>query len=1046
MFRIKFPVLMCLFGCVVFGTACSINAVVSDHAVDSKSDYAETRVNTFTASSQSNSCLAIQRNGNTIVTWDSRRQQNGTYGIYLQRFSATGNRLGSETQVNLYTQNMQTKPAVATDGLDATWVAWESFGQDGSMNAIIARRFEGEAFTGSDEILVNETTKGQQSQVVVAGDSKGQATFVWTTPATEKHPQRIVFRRFDPSGQSIGAETFVDAAEFHQHLPTVSIDDQDRLTIAWAETDMSNRPRGIRARVFESDGIAISKTIQISPRDGQSHIEPAISAGSDRSFAVCWLRSNKQDYEVVFNRFNFAGERILPVTCVSPKNGSRISGATIAQADSGELVLAWNRGIDGGIKNESLVEARRFSRDGKAVGDYFQINQDSGSIRRMTSVSGTQRMAFDRHGHLAIAWNGNCADDEAAVGLTVKTPRARGFAIQAPEQFDGISASVEEVVARPHEPPTFDPLDIAIDRFGGDPSPLPQGNEFGFIGITASGWTPPDPTIAVGPGNLVATTNGAIAFFDKDGTKTFEDEIENSFGFWGSLGTDNFVFDPEVVFDPHSNRFFAMACERSDNGRSNFLLAVSDDDNPNGDWFKYRLDVTDLADNNIDSPNMAIDADAVYLTADFFGPDRYLIYMLDKADLLIGATPDTTNLLITGSQSYGIAVNYDANAPATYMIQGDEFATSTNLKLHALTDPLGTPNRVVTNVTVPAYGHPVDPPQLGTSSRPELFESRFWSCVYRNGSLWAVHHQSPNGTAAARARWYQFDMKGWPTSGDVPELVQSGDIQPDANTSTFFPSIWVDDEGNAAITFAKSSSTEFISMCRSLRAANDPLGEFRPLQVVRESLGSYSIGRWGDYSGTANDPAEPRTFWGIHEYSPGSNSWNTWIGKYEIPTSEIQVAVDNFAVSIGSVNSGGLPELSESDDQYVVLDPVFLSFRYQLVFTVDATSPSSAPAALEFNYESRAFNFVGTVDQEIELYNFVTEQFETIDSRPASATDSVVSVTPNGDPARFVQSGTNAMQARMSYQSSLPFWVFSTENLYLPYRVRADHIFWSITP
>jgi len=164
------------------------------------------------------------------------------------------------------------------------------------------------------------------------------------------------------------------------------------------------------------------------------------------------------------------------------------------------------------------------------------------------------------------------------------------------------------------------------------------------------------------------------------------------------------------------------------------------------------------------------------------------------------------------------------------------------------------------------------------------------------------------------------------------------------------------------------------------------------------------------------------------------------------PPSTTQATPDSFAVSIGSVSSGGVPELSASDDQYLVLDPTFLTFRYQLVFTVDATSPSSAPSSIEFSYESRAFSFVGTVDQKIELFNYVSGQFETVDTRLASATDSVVSVTPTGDPTRFVQAGTNAMQARISYQNSLPFWVFSTQNLYLPYRVRADQIFWSITP
>lgn len=157
------------------------------------------------------------------------------------------------------------------------------------------------------------------------------------------------------------------------------------------------------------------------------------------------------------------------------------------------------------------------------------------------------------------------------------------------------------------------------------------------------------------------------------------------------------------------------------------------------------------------------------------------------------------------------------------------------------------------------------------------------------------------------------------------------------------------------------------------------------------------------------------------------------------------VEVDSIDVTKGLISSGSVGELGESDDQYLVLDPEFLTFRYQLECTVNATSSTDSPSGLEFSYESRGFSFVGTVEQEIELFNYDTVQFETVDSGLATATDTVICINPTGDPARFVQSGTGAMQARIRYQNSLPFWVFDTQNLYLPYRVRVDQIFWSVT-
>ena len=72
---------------------------------------------------------------------------------------------------------------------------------------------------------------------------------------------------------------------------------------------------------------------------------------------------------------------------------------------------------------------------------------------------------------------------------------------------------------------------------------------------------------------------------------------------------------------------------------------------------------------DIDSPNIAVDSKAVYLTADFFtGGQKYLVYILEKEPLLSGSIGITRSMLITGSQSYGIPVTY-GDAPAMYMIE-----------------------------------------------------------------------------------------------------------------------------------------------------------------------------------------------------------------------------------------------------------------------------------------------------------------------------------------------------------------------------------------
>ena len=434
-----------------------------------------------------------------------------------------------------------------------------------------------------------------------------------------------------------------------------------------------------------------------------------------------------------------------------------------------------------------------------------------------------------------------------------------------------------DIISR--QPPTYDmEWEMVWKEWSGDIYHLKR-SDFGFCGVNFTGWTPPDPIIAAGLEHLVVMTNGAIAFFQKDGTKDFQDEIEDSYGFWGEVGATNFVFDPEVIYDPHTNRFMALAAERAPGSKSYFLLAVSGDTDPNGLWYKYRIDVTNLAGGDIDSPNIAVDTQAVYLSADFFtGGQKYLVYILEKEPLLSGSIGETRYMLITGSQSYGLPVIY-GNPPAMYMIEHFEASTNTKIRLHAITDPLGTPQEETYDLDVPPYSPPEDPPQMGTSMRPETFDSRFWSCVWRDGSLWATHHQ---GSSRVMARWYEIKTNDWPSNG-MPELAQSGDIDPGPDIRTFFTAIAPDGYGNAAMCFARSSPYEYISIARCLRQADDPLGIMRDVVIVKNSSAPYNVGRWGDYSGISCDPSDNITFWMHGEYTPGGDIWNTWISRCTIP-------------------------------------------------------------------------------------------------------------------------------------------------------------------
>jgi len=569
--------------------------------------------------------------------------------------------------------------------------------------------------------------------------------------------------------------------------------------------------------------------------------------------------------------------------------------------------------------------------------------------------------------------------------------------------------------------------------------------QMNFPGISQARFTPPDPTLAVGPNHIVQMVNSEIAWFTKDGTMQFQNTLDStgSPGFFETVGAGDFCVDPRCFYDHYANRFVVMCLEVYFGIDESYLtIAVSDDDDPNGIWYKYRpWGVFRIGNTDYwaDYPSFGFDANGYYISGNLFSfgfsQNGVGIRTMDKTPFLTGQAITVNDIFNTSFSTVQMAQNFGSNSTP----YGVAFNTSTSATIIAINDPLGTPSISTSNVSIAGFSGSGNVNNAGGSV--STVGGRSMNAHWRDGNLYTCH--SVDGGGRALVRWYQIDVGDWPTSGPAPTLDQSGDINLGAGQSTFFPSIYSNSNGNVSIVFANCSSTELISVKAAGRLASDPPGTMSaPTQFALSSR--VANGRYGDYFDIGVDPLDGTTFWMTGETSE-SFGWDTVINSFVIET-ELTVSPNNLAVDIGSVNSGGVPELEDSDDEYVVLDPEFLTFRYQLRFTVDATSPSSAPSALEFSYESRAFNFVGTVDQEIELFNYDSGQFETIDTRLTTATDTTVSVTPGGDPSRFVQAGTNAMQTRISYENSLPFWVFSTQNLYLPYRVRADQIFWTITP
>lgn len=134
------------------------------------------------------------------------------------------------------------------------------------------------------------------------------------------------------------------------------------------------------------------------------------------------------------------------------------------------------------------------------------------------------------------------------------------------------------------------------------------------------------------------------------------------------------------------------------------------------------------------------------------------------------------------------------------------------------------------------------------------------------------------------------------------------------------------------------------------------------------------------------------------------------------------VAPESFTVTRGEYISGGLPELTESDNMDLSIRRLVTDLHSRTEFGVKSTSPTAFPTTFGFSLEGAVIASSNVV-QTIELFDYDAAAWELVNTMDAVRTpgsDSVVTATPTGDLSRFVEAGTMCIEARIHFQSDSP--------------------------
>ncbi len=509
-----------------------------------------------------------------------------------------------------------------------------------------------------------------------------------------------------------------------------------------------------------------------------------------------------------------------------------------------------------------------------------------------------------------------------------------------------------------------------------------------FNGIPQTNSIPPDPTIAVGPNHVLACVNSRFSIWNKDGVLLKSIDADQ----WCTPVLPNpGAFDPQIIYDHYEGRWF-MLWDNQNNATQTayFLIFVSDDDDPLGDWYGYKLDArtngNTVTNSWGDYPQIGFDDKAIYINSrqfNFGGGKLYdKIRILKKTELY-----SANGGPLTWTDLWGITIPASGGIYADVVHPSFHYSSSNyHYFIHAprsggnyysfyrLSNVLTTPVLEGFRITVPFYGGAPNANQLGGGNLLiEVNGSHVKTApIFRDGYIYFAH--------SIRNSVYPSysSVKYVKINADSITVSESAELGADGFWY-FYPTLAVDPDGNIAITCSRSGLTEYIGSFYITRRATDPPG-LSGAYLLSPGLGNYvkdfgsGRNRWGDYFGIYTDPADPYEFWLFPEHAAATNTWGTTVGKIRLkPFPGIYPFVQSTSINFGDVEVG-----FESDTLDVVLanygDSSLIVYNMpDSIGNFHRVSGHTFPITLNtFDSLTISFQFRPTVQADTNLFYYVT--------------------------------------------------------------------------
>jgi hypothetical protein len=397
-------------------------------------------VNQTVVGTQDQPAVAMDANGDFVVSWTSDDVRSSVGGIYARRFTIQGTAVTNEVAVSPASANRQENSAVAIDGSGNFTVVWQS---DSPAWDLFGQQFTAAGIKRGGEMAINTYTADKQVDPAIAMDPNGDFVVAWESFGEDGSGYGVYARRYSPAGAALDAQEFrVNTTTLNwQITPDVGMANNGAFTVVWSAFGQDNLTAsnptsdyGIYAHMYNANGTdyrdpatgAIVGEYRVNTKVVGDQMTPAVSVAANGEIAAVWtgpesyLKSYPDGSSYNTNDLQVLGRVIVPSSNPQPGN----SGPTISQVGVSQVsgMMSWNALDSDGIASCTLTI------DGTAIsgigGPYSAASGVNYSVSYGSLGAGTHAYVISATDKL-----GNSSTLNGSFTLTSPAPTPSGLVI-----------------------------------------------------------------------------------------------------------------------------------------------------------------------------------------------------------------------------------------------------------------------------------------------------------------------------------------------------------------------------------------------------------------------------------------------------------------------------------------------------------------------------------------------------------------------------------------------------------------------------------------